>query len=249
MIKAVDIVVGYQGQSLSPGVTGGGSVEPRGPVGEFCRATGIGIAGPLSFEYADGECVMLRGRNGSGKTTLMKTIAGLLKPLSGTIEIGGEALRPFDRSFDRPRTALRDRPAQDKAILVPTRIPKVKGFTVEDFIRSGMLAESGAFRRLDKEAEDRVAEAIRMMELNQLADKDLSRISDGEFQKACIASALTRKANVLMLDEPTAFLDVENRVMVLRTIQRLAHETGTTVIFSTHDIHDGALYSDSVLVL
>lgn len=88
-----------------------------------------------------------------------------------------------------------------------------------------------------------------MMELNQLADKDLSRISDGEFQKACVAAALTRRADILMLDEPTAFLDVENRVMVLQTLQRLAHETGTTIIFSTHDIHDGSLYSDSVLAL
>ena len=133
--------------------------------------------------------------------------------------------------------------------MVPTRIPKVKGFTVSDFVRTGMLAESGAFRKLDRGAESRAREAIRMMELNQLADKDLSRISDGEFQKACVAAALTRRADVLMLDEPTAFLDVENRVMVLQTLQRLAHETGTTIIFSTHDIHDGALYSDTVLAL
>ena len=197
MIKASNIVVGYKST----------------------------VAGPLSFEYADGECVMLRGRNGSGKTTLMKTIAGILPLLSGTLETGGAA------------------------VLVPTRIPKVKGFTVSDFVRTGMLAESGTFRKLDRGAESRVREAIRMMELNQLVDKDLSQISDGEFQKACVAAALTRRANVLMLDEPTAFLDVENRVMVLQTLQRLAHETLTTIIFSTHDIHDGALYSDTVLAL
>lgn len=197
MIKAVDIVVGY----------------------------GKAVAGPLSFSFADGECVMLRGRNGSGKTTLMKTIAGILKPLSGSFETGGQA------------------------VLVPTRIPKVKGFTVEEFVRTGMLATAGSFRRLDRESEKALVEAISMMELETLASKDLSRISDGEFQKACIAAALTRKANVLMLDEPTAFLDVENRVMVLKTLQRLAHETGTTIIFSTHDVHDGALYSDSVLAL
>lgn len=197
MIKAVDIVVGY----------------------------GKAVAGPLSFSFADGECVMLRGMNGSGKTTLMKTMAGILKPLSGSFETGGQA------------------------VLVPTRIPKVKGFTVEEFVRTGMLATAGSFRRLDRESEKALTEAISMMELETLASKDLSRISDGEFQKACIAAALTRKANVLMLDEPTAFLDVENRVMVLKTLQRLAHETGTTIIFSTHDVHDGALYSDSVLAL
>ena len=197
MIKAVDIMVGY----------------------------GAAIAGPLSFCYDDGLCVMLRGRNGSGKTTLMKTLAGLLLPISGSFEAGGEV------------------------ILVPTRIPKVKGFTVEEFVRTGMLAEYGAFRKPDKDAEKISEDAIRMMELSGLAGKDISRISDGEFQKACIAAALTRKANVLMLDEPTAFLDVENRVMVLQTLQRLAHDTGTTVIFSTHDIHDGALYSDAVMAL
>lgn len=198
MIKATDITVGYGGSAVS---------------------------GPLSFSYADGQCVMLRGRNGSGKTTLMKTLAGLMKPVSGSFEAGGEV------------------------ILVPTRIPKVKGFTVAEFIRTGMLSEYGSFRRPDKVAEKAFEDALSMMELEALADKDISCISDGEFQKACIAAALTRKANVLMLDEPTAFLDVENRVMVLKTLQRLSHETGVTVIFSTHDIHDGALYSDAVLCL
>ena len=183
------------------------------------------VSGPWSFHFDDGQCIMLRGRNGSGKTTLMKTLAGLLQPISGSFETGGEA------------------------VLVPTRIPKVKGFTVGEFVRTGMLASLGSFRRLDAEAERGFEEALRMMELIDLAGKDISRISDGEFQKACISAALTRKANVLMLDEPTAFLDVENRVMVLQALQRLAHETGTTVIFSTHDIHDGTLYSDSVLAI
>lgn len=197
MIKADGIVVGY----------------------------GAAVAGPLSFGYADGECVMLRGRNGSGKTTLMKTLAGLLPPVSGTFETGGEA------------------------VLVPTRIPKVKGFTVREFISSGMLSGFGSFRRLDSEAERSLSDSLQMMGLSGLASKDISRISDGEFQKACIAAALTRKANVLMLDEPTAFLDVENRIMVLQTLRHLAHDTGITVLFSTHDIHDGALYSDATLTL
>ncbi|MBR1927399.1 MAG: ABC transporter ATP-binding protein [Bacteroidales bacterium] len=236
MIKATDLYIGYSvsGRPYA-GVDRGRKTAERPYAGiDPDRARGAAsqepylpsaISGPLNFTYANGQCVMLRGRNGSGKTTLMKTIAGLLKPLSGTIETGG------------------------LAILVPTRIPKVKGFTVGDFIRTGMLAESGAFRKLDNDSENRIAEAIRMMELEDLVQKDLGRISDGEFQKACIATALTRRANVLMLDEPTAFLDVENRIMVLGTLQRLAHETATTIIFSTHDIHDGALYSDSVLTL
>ena len=224
MIKAVDIIVGYPSLRSRSRTGTDLAGEQSLPAGEGSLINGV-VAGPLSFSYVDGECVMLRGRNGSGKTTLMKTLAGLLPPVSGSFETGGEA------------------------ILVPTRIPKVKGFTVEEFIRTGMLAEYGAFRKPDKDAEKASGDALRMMELEALAAKDISRISDGEFQKACIAAALTRRANLLMLDEPTAFLDVENRVMVLQTLQRLAHDTGTTVIFSTHDIHDGAIYSDSVLVL
>ena len=245
MIKATDIIVGYPSgraasrppASICPDrAHGEGDVAAGRPLASIYpdRARSAArqrstlppsVAGPLSFSFEDGECVMLRGRNGSGKTTLMKTLAGLLKPLSGSFETGGEA------------------------VLVPTRIPKVKGFTVEEFIRTGMLAEFGVFKRLDKRSESDIAEAIMMMDLNALSTKDISKISDGEFQKACIATALTKKANVIMLDEPTAFLDVENRIMVLQTLQRLAHETSSTVIFSTHDIHDGAIYSDTVLAL
>lgn len=186
---------------------------------------GIKVAGPLTFEYPDGRSVMLCGPNGSGKSTLMKTLAGLLPPLSGGFSAGGAV------------------------VMVPTHIPKVKGFSVKEFIRTSLFSSSGLFRKLNAESERLVEEAIRTLGLERLADKDISLISDGEFQKACIATALTRKADVILLDEPTAFLDVDNRVMVLRTLQELARGTGTTVIFSTHDIYDGARFSDATLDL
>lgn len=186
---------------------------------------GIRVAGPLTFEYPDGQSVMLCGPNGSGKSTLMKTLAGLLPPLSGGFMAGGSV------------------------VMVPTHIPKVKGFSVREFIRTSLFSVSGMFRKLNAEAEKSLEESVRMLGLEPLADKDISLISDGEFQKACIATALTRKANVILLDEPTAFLDVDNRIMVLRTLQELARATGTTVLFSTHDIHDGAMHSDAKHIL
>ena len=182
---------------------------------------GSQVAGPLSFEYPDGHSVMLCGPNGSGKSTLLKTLAGLLSPLSGGFSTGGEV------------------------VMLPTHIPKVKGFSVREFLRTSLIhtsQRSGA-------SEKAIEEAIGLLGLNILADKDIIQISDGEFQKACIAAALSRKANVILLDEPTAFLDVDNRIMVLRTLQDLARKTGTTVIFSTHDIHDGARFSDETLSL
>ncbi len=186
---------------------------------------GIKVSAPLSFEYPDGHSVMLRGANGSGKSTLMKTLAGLLPPLSGVFSAGG------------------------KVVMVPTHIPKVKGFSVREFIRTSLFPGPGMFRGPGTDAEAAMEEALGRLGLERLADKDISLVSDGEFQKACIATALTRKANVILLDEPTAFLDVDNRIMVLRTLQELAHETGATVMFSTHDIYDGARFSDATLTL
>ena len=178
------------------------------------------VAGPLSFEYPDGHSVMLCGPNGSGKSTLMRTLAGLLEPLSGGFSAGGEV------------------------VMLPTHIPKVKGFSVREFLRVSLLPASKG-----RGAETSIEEAIRALGIEPLADEDISRISDGEFQKACIATALCRKADVILLDEPTAFLDVDNRIMVLRTLQDLARSTGATVVFSTHDIHDGAMFSDETLSL
>ncbi|MCI2107226.1 MAG: ABC transporter ATP-binding protein [Bacteroidales bacterium] len=183
------------------------------------------ICKPLSFSFGDGKCIMLTGPNGSGKSTLLKTLAGLIPPVSGKFSSSG------------------------RVIMVPTHIPKVKGFTVKEFILTGMLQSSGMFGRLRPSAEKAADEAIDALGLGSLESQDLSRISDGEFQKACMATALTNEASVLLLDEPTAFLDVDNRIMVLSTLRSLARESGTTVMFSTHDISDGAKYSDAEISL
>ena len=183
------------------------------------------ICEPLSFSFGDGKCIMLTGPNGSGKSTLLKTLAGLIPPVSGKFSSSG------------------------RVIMVPTHIPKVKGFTVKEFILTGMLHSSGMFGRLRPSAEKAADEAIDALGLGSLESQDLSRISDGEFQKACMATALTNEASVLLMDEPTAFLDVDNRIMVLSTLRSLARESGTTVMFSTHDISDGAKYSDAEISL
>ena len=92
-------------------------------------------------------------------------------------------------------------------------------------------------------------EALEVLGIQKLKERDISTLSDGEFKKACLAVGLTRQAEVLLLDEPTAFLDVENRVSVLQTLREVARKTGTAVLFSSHDLHDALAVADRVFAI
>ena len=147
------------------------------------------------------------------------------------------------------KTTLLRALAAEGVVLIPTNIPKVKGFTVEAFVRTGCYRESDWRGRISKEVDGRMEEALKMLGIEGLRKRDISTLSDGEFQKACLATGLTRKAEVLLLDEPTAHLDVENRIDVLRTLQEVARKTGTAVLFSSHDLHDALQVADRVFAL
>ena len=147
------------------------------------------------------------------------------------------------------KTTLLKALAAEGVVLIPTNIPKVKGFTVEAFVRTGCYRESDWRGRISKDVEGRMEEALKMLGIEALRKRDISTLSDGEFQKACLATGLTRKAEVLLLDEPTAHLDVENRIDVLRTLREVARKTGTAVLFSSHDLHDALQVADRVFVL
>lgn len=130
------------------------------------------------------------------------------------------------------------------ALLIPTGIPKVKGFTVRSFIRTGCFRESRWKR--SEALESRITDALSTLGIANLADRDLSTLSDGQFQKACLGIALTRRADLLLLDEPTAFLDVEGRRAVLQTIRDMSRRSGIPVLFSSHDLRDALEVADRV---
>lgn len=177
------------------------------------------LARDIRLTVAPGSCILLAGANGCGKTTLLKAI---------------EAERL-------------------SVLYLPTGIPKVKGFTVREFIRTGCYKDS-AWKREDGHStacpwnlESRIRDALETLGISELGDRDLSTLSDGQFQKAILAIALSRRADLLLIDEPTAFLDVPGRRAVLQTLRTLTRERGLSVIFSSHDIVDALDVADRVI--
>ena len=206
----------------------------------------------ISFELAPGECVLLAGPNGTGKTTLLKwLVSGGIGPENLRSQSDLRPSHKWAPPSHVPRVAQFSGPIPPEAavVLIPTSIPKVKGFTVEAFVRTGCYRESDWRGRVSKEVERRMEEALKMLGIEELRKRDISTLSDGEFQKACLATGLTRRAEVLLLDEPTAHLDVENRIDVLRTLREVARKTGTAVLFSSHDLHDALQVADRVFAL
>ena len=178
----------------------------------------------VDIEIRESECIMLCGANGSGKTTLLKALAGMKGKDAG---MKGKEI-----------------------VMIPTRIPKVEGFTLREFIRISCFSQSDLAGRLSPEQESQIDKALDLLELSDLTTRDISTLSDGEFQKGSIAAALVRKASIILLDEPTAFLDAENRINVLKTLKHLCSTPEKpAVIFSTHDLHDGLAVCDKVVAL
>ena len=135
----------------------------------------------------------------------------------------------------------------EEVMMIPARIPKVAGFTLKEFARIGCFSQSDMAGRLSDQHEEALDVAISSLGLTHLADRDISTLSDGEFQKAGLVSAVVRNASVILLDEPTAFLDAENRISVLATLREICDRKGIAVIFSTHDLHDGLKFCTKVL--
>ena len=167
----------------------------------------------------------------------------LVQDISFTLE-KGELVLLCGHNGSGKSTLLREIAKRAPALttLVPTRIPKLKGFTARDFLRNSLFLESSP----DK---GRIDEALEALGLEQFALRDISTLSDGEFQKLCIAAGLVMKRPCLLLDEPTAFLDAGNRIAVLDTLKKLVTEKGLCILFSSHDIRESLTRAHRVFAI
>ena len=179
----------------------------------------------LNLELRQGEMVCLIGPNGSGKSTLLRTLAGLQKPLSGDILIDNKDITGFSSLEKALQIAL-----------VLTDKVEIENATVKDIVTLGQHPYTHWLGGMTAEAYEKVEDAIRMVHLENKANNYLNELSDGELQRVMIAKALAQDTPLIFLDEPTAHLDLPNRVEIMLLLHRLAHKTQKSILLSTHEL-------------
>ncbi|WP_405416725.1 ABC transporter ATP-binding protein [Pseudonocardia alni] len=187
---------------------------------------------------ARGELTVLLGANGAGKSTLLRTLAGLLPALGGTVALDGTDLLGL-RAPERAR----------RVGVVLTDRPDPGQLTGRDVVELGRLPHTGATGVLTADDEAAVDAAIDAVRAGPLAGRPLARMSDGERQRMMVARALAQQPSLLLLDEPSAFLDVSSRVALLGTLRRLAGEQDLAVLLSTHDLEPALRLADRAWLL
>ena len=201
------------------------------------KDTAQGLTAPLDFELSAGEVVSLMGENGCGKSTLLKTLAGQLAPLSGSVILAGHPL-PWTARERAKRIAL-----VRMAGAAPDRM------TVREFVALGRIPYVGIFAGLSVEDNRIVDESLELLNLTDFSNRWVTELSDGERSRVYLAMAIAQQVQVLLLDEPNAFLDIPRSHHLFKTLNRLAAERQMGIIVSTHSVEYAEKYSDRLMVV
>ena len=190
----------------------------------------------LDIELPAGRITAIIGANGSGKSTILKNLARLLRPTTGAVYLGGQAIHRL------PTRSV----AQQLAVL-PQAPQAPEGLKVRELVRYGRHPWQGGMRPLSKQDEAKVDEAIALANLEDLAHRPVGSLSGGQRQRAWIALALAQDSPLLLLDEPTTSLDLAHQFEVLTLLERLNRERGKTVVLVLHDINHASRYAHHVV--
>ena len=194
----------------------------------------IAVISSINAVLYKGEVVALIGRNGAGKSTLLRTIAAYQQPLSGIMELSGKSVEGM-----APCDVARN------ISVVLTAAPQ-PALSVRELVSLGRMPYTNLLGRLSPYDNDIVSGAMEEMGILHLAGRKVSALSDGERQRCMIAKALAQETPVIMLDEPTAFLDYPSKVHLMSMLGRLAHEKGKAVLVSTHDMELALRMADRI---
>jgi iron complex transport system ATP-binding protein len=192
----------------------------------------------VSVTVARGEFVAVIGPNGAGKSTLLRCLDGIIEPTAGRVEIGGRAIAEYNR-----RELARD------VSYVPQPDAGSLDYTVRSFVEMGRYPHVTSWAALTEADRQAVIEAMNLTGVAGLAGRSMASLSGGERQRASIAAALAQGGSILLLDEPTSFLDYRHQVQILDLLDRLHDEKGFTVVAVTHDLNSTVASADTVLAL
>ena len=192
----------------------------------------------LNIEIETGSILTLIGPNGAGKSTVLKTIARQLKLISGTISIDKKdlmAMTPEDVS-------------KTMAIVMTEKISS-EMMTCRDVVSTGRYPYTGRFGILSPDDEKKVDEAMDLADITGIGERDFKKISDGQRQRVMLARALCQEPEIIILDEPTSFLDIRYKLEFLSLLEKLKNLKGLTVIMSLHELELAKKISDRILCI
>ncbi|MDV7084227.1 ABC transporter ATP-binding protein [Rhodococcus sp. IEGM 248] len=196
------------------------------------------IVDHLDLEVRTGVITTVIGPNGCGKSTLLRALGRLLKPRNGSVLLDGKAIGSM-----RTKDVARTLGMLPQAPLAP------EGLTVADLVARGRHPHQSWLRQWSSDDEGEVAEALALTGVSDLADRPVDQLSGGQRQRAWISMALAQGTDILLLDEPTTYLDLAHSIEVLDLVDRMHEELGRTVVMVLHDLNLAIRYSDQLIVM
>lgn len=192
----------------------------------------------INLTANSGELIALVGKNGIGKSTLLRNITGLQEPIHGNISIFNRFIKSYKRSEFAKIVSF-----------VSTEIVQVNNLKVFDIVALGRFPHTNWMGKLQTEDIVRSNDAIEMVGMSAYLNKNVDEISDGERQRVMIARTLAQDTKVIVLDEPTAFLDLPNKYEIVHLLNKLSKEENKTIIFSTHDLNIAIQEADKIWLM
>jgi iron complex transport system ATP-binding protein len=193
---------------------------------------------PLNAGAKSGETIAVIGRNGIGKSTLLRTLTGLQQPLGGDILY-----------FNKPIEAYSRMELAQKVGYISTEVIKVSNMSVYDLVSLGRFPHTNWIGKVGMRDQEVIQDALSKTSMSSFANKFVSELSDGERQKAMIARILAQDTGIMIMDEPTAFLDVASKYEILHLMHLLSADSNKTIIFSTHDLQMAISQADKIWLI
>lgn len=208
------------------------------------------VQADLNLSLYEGEIVCMLGPNGCGKSTLLRTLAGLQPALAGEIRFTPQASLPTPHDPDNPLLPSTSSllPKERLLALVLTERLSLENTTIYDIVAMGRYPYTDMLGTLSARDKQGISKALEIVGgLN--SERTFNSLSDGEKQRVLIAKAIAQDTPIILLDEPTAHLDLPNRIHTLQLLRRLAHEEGKTILISTHELDLALALSDRILLM